>query len=188
MKNKSKLLIISAVTIAALSQTPDSLASPFYGGLSFVNNTVDFKKSERSVNKPGLDLKWSDFSNISGFIGVDINNRISAELSHVEDEVNHLDGLAFNITSLNFNYDIPVNNYVSVLGITGINYGNFAFGDNTKSNGYGANIGVGLSFKVPSDNKLLNKISLRPKVVRSLFRDDNVKGTTLASLDIKVHF
>lgn len=188
MKNKNKLLLISVVTIAALFQTPDSLASPFYGGLRFVNNTVDFKKSQRSVNKPGLDFKWSDFSNISGFIGVDINSRISAELTHMEDEVNHLDKLAFNITSLNFNYDIPVNNYVSVLGVGGINYANFAFGDNTKSNGYGANIGAGLSFKVPSDNKLLNKISIEPKIIRSLFRDDNIKGITLASLDIKIHF
>lgn len=215
-------LLIASYSINAKAST---LGSTFYGGLSFQKNRLNFNKSYDSINNIGYDEVSSEVSGFIGYEFPQASfspYQLSIETSYFTDKNSlHSSDIieGTTIVKSGFNSDIrtsilslnTINHYhfgkrVSLIGILGLNYANFKFNEHStipdhnisdKQDGFGVNYGIGLSFNPTNIYNIdLNRILVRTKIVRSVFKDINpnadsinkINGMMAISIDFRFNF
>jgi len=218
-----KLTVITALLIAFYSINAN--ANTYYMGISSQKNGLSFNKGYDSINNIGYDDISSEFSGFIGY-EFDQSSfspyQLSIETSYFTDKnsLHSMDvvekgiiiksgvntDIRTSVLSLNTINHYHIHKRVSVIGILGLNYANFKLRERAtipnhnvsdKQDGFGVNYGIGLLFN-PTNiyNISLNKMSVRAKIVRSVFKDINpnvdsinkINGMTAISLDFRFDF
>jgi opacity protein-like surface antigen len=185
------------ITFILLSNliTAKLLASP-YMGIDLKHKTLSYTDPSVGVRVESDDYYKKDLLSLSPFVGYELNDNISIELSYFTDntsKANNNTGLYYisgdlagsplktrsnidlNLISLDLIQSKEINKDFSLLGIIGLSHANFSFKEywndkstySAKENSLGLNLGLGLT------HKLNEKISLRTKAKYTLLNNIN---------------